>query len=96
MEKDSKQSAKNENVSVTHLLEQVNLYDFGYEKSGSVKGDPQIFQTYLNRIGNGDLVDEAYSGLSDEEKNTKRNLIKDLEKELDDTKKFNEKTDKQY
>ena len=95
MEKDSKQSAKNENVSVTHLLEQVNLYDFGYEKSGSVKGDPQIFQTYLNRIGNGDLVDEAYSGLSDEEKNTKRNLIKDLEKELDDTKKFNEKTEKE-
>lgn len=95
MEKDSKQSANDKNTSLTHLVEQVNLYDFGYEKSGSVKGDPQIFQTYLNRIGNGDLVDETYTGLTDEEKNTRRSEIKELEKELGDTKKQNEKIEKE-
>ncbi len=95
MDNDSQLSAKDKNISVTHLLEQVNLYDFGYEKSGSVKGDQQIYKTYLNRIGNGDLVDETYSGFSDEEKNTRRNEIKDLEKELVDTKKLNEKTEKE-
>lgn len=95
MEKDSKQSANDKNTSLTHLVEQVNLYDFGYEKSGSVKGDPQIFQTYLNRIGNGDLVDETYSGLTDEEKNTRRDEIKELEKELAETNKQNEKFEKE-
>ena len=95
MEKDTKQVSNDANIKVTHHTDQVNLYDFGYEKSGSVKGDPQIFQTYLNRIGNGDLVDEAYSGLTDEEKNQRRTEIKELEKELADNWKLNEKTAKE-
>ena len=95
MNNDSQSSVKDKNISVTHLLEQVNLNDFGYEKSGNVKGDPQIFKTYLNRIGNGDLVDENYSGISDEEKSTRRGEIKELEKELVDAKKLNAKTEKE-
>ena len=40
-----------------HQVERVNLYDFGYEKAGTVKGDPDIYATFLNRIANGDLVE---------------------------------------
>jgi hypothetical protein len=93
MEKKTDQSTKDNNVQVTHHVQQVNLYDFGYEKSGNVKGDPQIFQSYLNRIGNGDLVDEVYKGLSDEDKNHRRTEMKDLEKELQEAQKLNEKTE---
>ena len=83
-----------EDVKTVHQVDRVNLYDFGYEKSGSVKGDPQIFQTYLNRIGNGDLVEETYKGLSDEEKNQRREQIKELEQQLANAKKANEKFEK--
>ncbi|MBN1184290.1 MAG: hypothetical protein JXB49_18515 [Bacteroidales bacterium] len=85
---------KTEDVKVIHQVDRVNLYDFGYEKSGSVKGDPQVFQTYLNRIGNGDLVEEGYKGLSDEEKNQRREQIKTLEQELANVQKANEKFEK--
>ena len=50
--------AKNENVLVTHKVERVNLYEFGYEKAGSVKGDPDVYAAYLDRILNGDLVED--------------------------------------
>ncbi len=74
-------SANNQEKAV-HQVERVNLYDFGYEKSGNVKGDPEIYQSYLNRIVNGDLVEENYKGLSDDEKKDKREKIKELEKVL--------------
>ena len=59
---------KDSNVAVNHITERVNLYDFAYEKSGSVKGDPDVYKTYLDRIFNGDLVEESYTGYTDDEK----------------------------
>jgi hypothetical protein len=67
-----KDSVKNENnVNVTYNVDRVNLYDFGYEKSGDAKGDPDVYATYLNRIINGDLVEENYKGL---QRRKKRNV----------------------
>lgn len=74
--------ANKENVLVTHNVERVNLYEFGYEKAGSVKGDPDVYASYLERIINGDLVEESYRGFSDEEKKERIKQIKELEKEL--------------
>lgn len=75
--------AKNtDNVKIIHNVERVNLYEFGYEKAGSVKGDPDVYATYLERIVNGDLVEESYSGFSDDEKKERVKQIKELEKEL--------------
>lgn len=70
------------NVKVTHNIDRVNLYDFAYEKSGSVKGDPDVYASYLERIFNGDLVDESYKGFTDEEKRERVKRIKALEEEL--------------
>lgn len=85
-------SANNQEKAV-HQVERVNLYDFGYEKSGNVKGDPDIFQSYLNRIANGDLVEENYQGLSDEEKKDKRERIKELETALQEIETNNNKVE---
>jgi len=74
--------SQKENVKVTHNVERVGLYDFGYEKAGSVKGDPDVYAAYLERIINGDLVEESYSGFSDEEKKERIKQIKELEMEL--------------
>lgn len=71
-----------ENVKVIHKIERVGLYDFGYEKAGSVKGDPDVYAAYLERIINGDLVEESYNGFSDEEKKERIKEIKALEKDL--------------
>jgi hypothetical protein len=77
-----------------HETERVNLYNFGYEKSGTVKGDPEIYISFLNRIVNGDLVEENYKGVSDDEKKERREKITILEKELEEVgvnnKKFEE------
>ena len=62
----SPRSAKTEKAF--HQVEYVNLQEFGYEKSGNVKGDPDIYTSYLNMILNGDLVDEKFSGLNEDEK----------------------------
>jgi hypothetical protein len=75
-------SAKGSNVRVLHHTDRVNLYDFGYEKSGSATGDPDLYATYLNRIINGDLVEEPYKGFSDEEKKDRVRQIKQLEKDI--------------
>jgi len=76
--------ANNEKVLVTHKVDRVSLYEFGYEKAGSVKGDPDVYAAYLERIINGDLVEESYQGFSDEEKKERIKQIKELEKELKD------------
>ena len=80
-----------ENVMVTHKVERVDLYEFGYEKAGSVKGDPDVYVAYLERIINGDLVEEPYQGFSDEEKKERIKQIKQLEKELKEREENNAK-----
>jgi len=90
MENNSK-SVKDEKPKVTYSAERTNLQEFGYSKSGSVQGDPDVYASYLERILNGDLVDEQYKGLSETERKEKREKITDLEKALDDTKKNNAK-----
>jgi len=82
MAKTTVANANKENVKVTHNVERVGLYEFGYEKAGSVKGDPDVYAAYLERIINGDLVEEPYQGFSDEEKKERVKQIKELEKEL--------------
>ena len=74
-----------------HQVEYVNLQEFGYEKSGHVKGDPEIYTAYLNRILNGDLVDDKFSGLNDDEKPEKRDRLKKLEARLVESSSHNEK-----
>jgi len=93
MENKANQSGTGDNKKVVHQIERVNLYNFGYEKSGNVKGDPDIFNTYLNRIADGDLVEENYKGLSNEEKAEKREEIKELEEKVKGIEKENEKTE---
>jgi len=73
-----------------HRIEYVNLQDFGYEKSGHVKGDPAIYTSYLNRILNGDLVDEKFSGLNEDEKPEQKEELRKLEARLKDAKSQNE------
>ncbi len=83
----------NNQEKAVHQIERVNLYDFGYEKSGNVKGDPEIFRSYLNRIANGDLVEENYKGLTDDEKKERREQIKKLEKDQLDAESNNSKVE---
>jgi len=73
---------KEEEVKVIHHVDRVNLYDFGYEKAGSVKGDPDVYAAYLSRIINGDLVEKNYQGLSDDERKERMKQIKTLEHQL--------------
>ncbi len=94
MAKTSSAATKKEpNVKVVHNVDRVNLYDFGYEKSGAVKGDPDVFVSYLNRIINGDLVEESYKGFTDEEKNERLKQIKQLEKQQKELEDGNAKTE---
>ena len=89
MEK-SKSSASSQTEKAIHQIEYVNLQEFGYEKSGNVKGDPEIYTSYLNRILNGDLVDEKFSGLNEDDKPEKRDKLKKLEARLAETSRKNE------
>jgi len=81
----SNSTASSKTEKAVHQIEYVNLQDFGYEKSGHVKGDPHIYTSYLNRILNGDLVDEKFSGLNEDEKPEKRSRLKQLEAKLEET-----------
>ncbi|XOV91276.1 MAG: hypothetical protein ACFHWX_13800 [Bacteroidota bacterium] len=83
------------NFVVTHNVDRVNLYDFGYEKSGAVNGDPDVYEGYLQRILNGDLVAEDYKGYSDDEKKERKQQIKELESQLEIIEKENAKFDEQ-
>ena len=84
MEK-SKSSTPTQTEKAIHQVEYVNLQEFGYEKSGNVKGDPEIYTSYLNMILHGDLVDEKFSGLNEDEKPEKRDRLKKLEARLQET-----------
>jgi len=81
------------NVRVTHNVDRVNLYDFGYEKSGNVKGDPDVYAAYLDRIINGDLVEESYKGFTEEEKKERLKEVKELEKKKKELEQENSKTE---
>jgi len=89
MEK-TKSSTATKTEKAVHQVEYVNLQDFGYEKSGNVKGDPEIYTSYLNMILNGDLVDEKFSGLNEDEKPEKRNKLKGLQARLEEVSGQNE------
>ncbi len=89
MEK-SKSSTSTQTEKAVHQVEYVNLQDFGYEKSGNVKGDPEIYTSYLNMILNGDLVDEKFSGLNEDEKPEKRDKLKKLQARLEEVSGQNE------
>lgn len=91
MENSSKKSSIEDNVKISYATERVNLQDFGYTKSGSVQGDPEVYTTYLERILNGDLVEENYKGITESERKEKWEKIKDLEKSYDETVKSNSK-----
>ena len=65
MEKNLEKSVKEETTKVVYQTEHVKLKDFGYAKSGSVQGDPEVYAAYLDRILNGEFVDEKYKGLTD-------------------------------
>ncbi len=93
MEKSTSPSTKKEKA--VHQVEYVQLQEFGYEKSGNVKGDPEVYTSYLNMLLNGDLVDEKFSGLNEDEKPEKRSKLKELEAQLDETSKQNKDLDAQ-
>ncbi len=93
MEKSTSPSTKKEKA--VHQVEYVHLQEFGYEKSGNVKGDPEVYTSYLNMLLNGDLVDEKFSGLNEDEKPEKRSKLKELEAQLDETSKQNKDLDAQ-
>lgn len=80
MAKSTFSAAKNKRV--TSNVERVKLYDFAYEQSGKVKGDPDVYISNLQQILNGDLVESDYKGFSDEEKVERVQYIKELEKQL--------------
>src|SRR5687768_16385068 len=82
-------------VKAIHKVDRVNLYDFGYEKSGSVKGDPDLYELYLKRILNGDLVENSNGILNDQEKKEKHKQIKELEKQLQELEAGNAKVEEQ-
>jgi hypothetical protein len=84
-------TSERKNMKVVHNIERVNLYDFGYEKSGSVKGDPDVYAAYLERIMNGDLVEESFTGFPDEEKKERVKQIMALEKDIKNTEASNSK-----
>jgi hypothetical protein len=89
MEK-SKSSTATQTEKAVYQVEYVNLQEFGYEKSGNVKGDPEIYTAYLNMILNGDLVNEKFSGLNEDEKPEKRDRLKKLETRLAEASRHNE------
>jgi hypothetical protein len=87
----SKASSPTKTEKAVHQVEYVNLQEFGYEKSGHVKGDPEIYVAYLNRIMNGDLVDEKFSGLNEDDRPEKREKLRKLEARLEETGRHNDR-----
>ena len=82
-----------EDVKIIPHIDRVRLYDFGYERAGSSKGDPDVYASYLHRILNGDLVESNYSGFSDEERKERTEQIKELEAKLKEKEDANEKVE---
>ena len=89
------QSTSGGKETAVHQTERVSLYDFGYEKSGSAKGDPDLFHSFLKRIANGDLVEQNYKGVSDDEKKERIEEIKQLEAKQKEVEATNAKIEKE-
>ncbi len=94
METDKALTMEN-NKEVVHHIERVNLMEYGYEKSGAVKGDPDIFHSYLKRILNGDLVEENYKGIAEDDRIEKRSELSEVEKKFKEIERENGKYDKE-
>ena len=94
MEELKELTKQEQSKKVVYEIERINLSDYGYERSGAVKGDPKIYLSYLKRIMNGDLVAEDYNGVSEDEKIEKRKEIVNLEKQEQEIEKANKKYDK--
>lgn len=80
-----------EDVKVVPHVDRVHLRDFGYEQAGSAKGDPDVYASYLHRILNGDLVENNYTGFSEEERKERLEQVKELESLLKEKEDVNEK-----
>jgi hypothetical protein len=80
-------------VKVTYHVDRVKLYDFGYEKAGNVKGDPDVYAACLHRILNGDLVESDYRGFTEEERKERIEQVKMLELKLSEKEEANEKVE---
>ncbi len=91
MENTTNKPTNNNGTKVVYNTDRANLHEFGYTRAGNVQGDPEVYSSYLERILNGDLVDESYKGLTDKERAEKKEKIKELEKVLEETKKNNAK-----
>jgi hypothetical protein len=78
-------------AKVIHHVDHVILYDYGYEKSGVVKGDPEVYVSFLNRILNGDLVDEPHKQQIINRKTECFTHITSLEKKRDEIEAENSK-----
>lgn len=95
MENSPKKSSQEDKIKISYNTERVNLQDFGYTKSGSVQGDPEVYTSYLERILNGDLVEENYKGLTETQRKEKWEKISELEKVYDETVKNNSKIEQE-
>jgi len=89
------QQSGNGQPQAVHSTERVKLYDYAYEKSGESKGDPEVFKVFLERILNGDLVEEEHKGLSGDEKREKQKKLKELEQKREETIKANAEVQKE-
>lgn len=82
---------KEDEFKVIPHIDRVKLYEYGYEKSGNVKGDPDVFASCLHLILNGDLVQNDYHGFSEEERKERLEQIKELEIKLSEQEDHNDK-----
>src|ERR1043165_2411991 len=82
-----------EDIKIIPHVDRVHLRNFGYEQSGSAKGDPDVYASYLHRILNGDLVESHYTGFSEEERKERIEQIKELEIQLKDKEEANDKVE---
>jgi len=89
------QSSAGTKDKAVHQIERVNLNEFGYEKSGAAKGDPDLFSSYLKRIANGDLVEQNYQGINDEQKKERMEQIRELEAKQKEIESNNAKFEKE-
>jgi hypothetical protein len=84
-----------EDVKVVPHVDRVHLRDFGYEQAGSAKGDPDVYASYLHRILNGDLVENNYTGFSEDERKERLEQVKELESLLKEKEDVNEKLERE-
>ncbi|MBN1950418.1 MAG: hypothetical protein JW801_04390 [Bacteroidales bacterium] len=95
MKKTTAKPTDETNTQISFTVERTNLHDFGYTRAGNVQGDPAVYGSYLERLMNGDLVDQKHKGLTEQEKAEKRKKIEELSKFLDESRKENARHEKE-